>query len=430
MNKISIRIIFGIIAGFAALFAISYLLKQNLLISFFVSVLIVYFIVAKPIKEINNAEDEIFDARSRESNSKKVLMLEKEKRILFEEAKRFRQTLSNINEPILIINSGAKIIFLNDAAKKLFGIKFNGINNDKDKSLFEITRNPEIANIIVSTIESQEQKTKEISFLAGGQTKIFFVNALPVYDEEEGKYFGVITFYDVTDQKKAESIRREFTSNVTHELKTPLTSIVGYADTLLEGAVNDPQNNIKFLKKIKDGSERLSRLIENLLEISKIESGAEYLHKKSCDPKELVAEAVEAVRYKLDVKGIKEEIILSQRSDLMKCDREKIVSVLINFLDNAVKFNKEGGFVKVKVSDAGEEIMFEVTDSGTGISQQDIPRVFERFYMANKSRSKELGGTGLGLAIAKHLIEMHKGKIGVESKEGEGSRFWFSIPKA
>jgi two-component system phosphate regulon sensor histidine kinase PhoR len=238
----------------------------------------------------------------------------------------------------------------------------------------------------------------------------------------------VAVIYDITEIRKLEAIRSEFVANVSHELKTPLTSIKGFVETLLEGALTDKENSRTFLEIIKEHSERLEVIINDLLELSHIESKEIKLEMEKINMSNLTGEIIKEFKSQLNKKNISVHNKLSAEVEA-KVDKEKIRRILMNLIDNAIKFNKEGGHINIYGEIFDKEIRIIIEDSGIGIPQKDIGRIFERFYRVDKARSRQLGGSGLGLSIVKHLVELHGGGVGVESTEGAGSKFWFNLPK-
>jgi two-component system phosphate regulon sensor histidine kinase PhoR len=236
--------------------------------------------------------------------------------------------------------------------------------------------------------------------------------------------------HDITELRKLENVRKEFVANVSHELKTPLTSIKGYAETLLEGALEDPKHNRAFLETIHEHANSLSRLIDDVLDLSTIEAQRVEYRFEPVDFRELTERIVKALEPMAKTKKVSLEIDLPQDLPKVRADREKLAQIVMNLIDNAIKFNKVDGVVRVTGVRNNQEAHFAVSDTGRGISQEDLPRVFERFYRGNKDRSHEIPGTGLGLAIVKHLIEAHQGTVTAESKTGEGSVFRFTLPFA
>jgi len=227
-----------------------------------------------------------------------------------------------------------------------------------------------------------------------------------------------------------ESFRREFIGNLSHELKTPMFSIQGYILTLLDGALDDPQHNEKFLRKAAKGIDRLTALLDDLDSITNLEEGAIPLEVSEFDIVQLTKDVFDI----LEPNSKKENITLklkteAQKPEMVSADRDKITQVLTNLLVNSIKYGSSGGFTEVRFYDMDDNVLIEVKDNGVGIDEQHLDRLFERFYRVDKSRSRHIGGTGLGLAIAKHILEAHGHKISVRSKVGKGSTFSFSLTK-
>ena len=236
---------------------------------------------------------------------------------------------------------------------------------------------------------------------------------------------------EIRDLRQKDSFRKEFIGNLSHELKTPVFSIQGYILTLLEGALEDPENNRKFLMKAAKGVERITLLLQDLDSITKIESGMLKLNKEKFDIVELTREIYDSLEQKAKRSNINLKINNpGQNPVLVNADRSKIAQVLTNLLVNAINYGKEGGYCKVRFYDMDENVLIEVADDGLGISEEHLPRVFERFYRIDKSRSRNVGGSGLGLAIVKHIVEGHGQTINVRSTEGVGSTFSFTLEKA
>jgi len=236
---------------------------------------------------------------------------------------------------------------------------------------------------------------------------------------------------EIRDLRQKDSFRKEFIGNLSHELKTPIFSIQGYILTLLEGALEDPENNRKFLLNAAKGVDRITLLLEDLDSISKIESGLLKLKKEKFDIVELTKEIFDSLEQKAKRNDIKLKINNpGQNPVLVNADRSKIAQVLTNLLVNSLNYGKEGGVCKVRFYDMDENILTEVADDGIGMSEEHLPRVFERFYRVDKSRSRHVGGSGLGLSIVKHIIEGHDQTINVRSTENVGSTFSFTLEKA
>ncbi len=229
--------------------------------------------------------------------------------------------------------------------------------------------------------------------------------------------------------EKLERIRKDFVINVSHELRTPLASIQGYTETLLDGAIDDPVHNVKFLGIIRQNAERLARLTADLLALSRIELGRQKFQFNSYYVHRLIEENCDSMRPMADKKKVEIRVDVWDPKAEVFCDSEAVHQMLANLLDNALKYTPEGGSITVGARPVSEKMVrFSVKDTGVGIPADELPRLFERFYRVDKARSRELGGTGLGLAIVKHLARSHGGEVGVESVVNEGATFWFTLP--
>jgi two-component system, OmpR family, phosphate regulon sensor histidine kinase PhoR len=234
---------------------------------------------------------------------------------------------------------------------------------------------------------------------------------------------------DVTDLRRTERLRRELTANVSHELRTPLTSIKGFAETLLGGAMADETTCRRFLEIIDSEATRLMKLVGDLMDLSRLESRVVTMEPEPVRLDRLVSEALGRIRPQADRNGIALRTGVIP-ADIVMADRDRILQVFTNLLDNAIKFTPEGGMVDLQVDATGCDAVISVADTGQGIPEQHLPRIFDRFYRVEHSRYREGGGTGLGLAIAKHIVEAHGGRITVASRVGQGTTFTFTLPIA
>jgi two-component system phosphate regulon sensor histidine kinase PhoR len=234
--------------------------------------------------------------------------------------------------------------------------------------------------------------------------------------------------HEHAELEKLERVRKDFVINVSHELRTPLASIQGYTETLIDGALNDPDHNMRFLGIIRHNAERLARLTEDLLTLSRIEQKRKKFEFEARVVNGLIQDAFEMVRPIAEKNQIRLCEEPAPEDAVVWCDSEAVSQVLSNLLDNAIKYTPAGGEITVGAHAAGPMVEFFVRDTGFGIPEEDLPRLFERFYRVDKARSRELGGTGLGLSIVKHLVAAHNGAIRVESKVHEGSTFYFTLP--
>ncbi len=326
-------------------------------------------------------------------------------------------------EGVIVVDKADRIVSINPSIEKIFGLSKKDV---EAKFFLEAIRNNDIAEVVKNVLAQGRPLSTEIT-LVYPVRRIFEVNATPIFDNEAVNGC-LVVIHDITEIRRLETVRSDFVANVSHELKTPLTSIKGFVETLLEGALDDKKNNRNFLKIIQEHADRLDRLVDDLLSLSHLESKEIVLRRSDCNLYRLVEEVASGFASQLKKKGIEIKNELPQDLSL-KADKARLEQVFINFIDNGIKFNKENGFIKIGSRQTDGEVRIGIEDSGIGIPQKDIPRIFERFYRVDKARSRELGGTGLGLSIVKHIVELHGGRVGVESSEGFGSTFWFVLPR-
>jgi two-component system phosphate regulon sensor histidine kinase PhoR len=333
--------------------------------------------------------------------------------------------LANMVSGVIFIRQDGTIDLINPAARKILRIETK-VTNDCQK--VEVICNDQLSKLIDKALENRKTVKKDLLILSP-QEKNVEVNITPITGREDSKLGAVVVLHDITEFRKLEMIRSDFIANVSHELKTPVTSLKGYAETLLDGALDDPETAREFVGIILTESERLRLLINDLLELSKIESVGDQVRWQKIDVKTLLRSLEVKFKPQLEARQIELNFILPEKLPYAWGDYSMIEQVLINLTDNAIKYSQIGGKVKIAVSDQADGILFEVVDSGPGIPVDDLSRVFERFYRVDKGRSRKQGGTGLGLAIAKHLLEIHGTQIKVESTLGQGSRFYFFLGK-
>jgi two-component system phosphate regulon sensor histidine kinase PhoR len=326
-------------------------------------------------------------------------------------------------EGVIVVDKTTRIVSVNPAIEKAFGI----VNKDvAGMTLLEAIRNNDIAEAIDASLRTMASISTETT-LIHPERRIFEITATPIPDRSAAAG-SLVVIHDITEMRRLETVRSDFVANVSHELKTPLTSIKGFVETLLEGALEDREHNRTFLKIIQNHAERLNHLVDDLLSLSHLESGEIKLERKYFNIRLKFEEIVSGFKSPLTRMNIRVKNELPADLSIM-ADEDKMEHVLINLIDNAIKFNKVDGSIRIYSRDLNGEIEIGVEDTGIGIADRDISRVFERFYRVDKARSRELGGTGLGLSIVKHIVELHHGSVGVESTEGVGSRFWFILPR-
>lgn len=315
------------------------------------------------------------------------------------------------------------------------------IVNRKFLSLFNKEKNDYIGRLyydVFDNIEIQEtvqeaflyEKNRKHSFTFQGELgeRHIEVVGAPIFDERKILKGTVILLYDISELKNLSLMRKDFVANVSHELKTPITSIRGFAETLLDTDPKDEKVEKKFLNIISEESRRLQYLIEDLLALSTLEKDNHQLFLDKVDVSTLVEEVSPMLIHQAHSRDVSLEINIDKRYEIM-ADREEVKQVLINLLGNAINYTPEKGQVVLYVTDEKEYIAIHVQDTGIGVSQADIPRLFERFYRVDKARSRNTGGTGLGLSIVKHIVELHEGKLTVESEVDKGSTFSAWFPK-
>ena len=289
--------------------------------------------------------------------------------------------------------------------------------------LTDATRDPAVNNAFRRALEQKAPVELRVE-IADREHHSFQLNVAPL-----GGELAVGVFFDISQLERLERVRREFFSNLSHELRTPLTAILAYADTLEAGGFDDPQNGKRFIEKLHKHATRMSKLISDISDLSAIESGEIHIALEPIRLRRAVADIIalaEARRRDCAV-----SFCLSVPENLIvQADRSRLEQILSNLIDNAVKFNRPGGLVTVKAETIGEKAVVVIEDTGVGIPASDLPRIFERLYRADRSRSSRIEGTGLGLAIVKHLIQAHCGEITATSELGRGSQFTFTLPIA
>lgn len=325
--------------------------------------------------------------------------------------------LSNMQEGMILLKADGTIFGMNTHAGRILGIT----SYREGATLIEICRDP---GLIRMTENAENGKADEQILDFNG--RIYQVSVTPVKDETDSVIRGMtLVFFDVTDKEISEKLRREFTANVSHELKTPLHSISGYAELLKDGVVKT-EDIRPFADKIYKESQRTIRMVGDIISLSHLDEGAEEVQWEMTDVGQIAVEAVERLRPEADEGAVK--INLDCHPASMKAKPALIREIMTNLIDNAIKYNKKGGYVNVKVKsfDGGTEIIVE--DNGIGIPKEDQPRIFERFYRVDKSHSREIGGTGLGLSIVKHAVLIHNGSIDLQSAPGEGTKITIHFP--
>lgn len=376
--------------------------------------------IVKPLNEIdldhplsNEGYDELAPFLRRIDSQQKQLRRQKTR--LEQKQAELDTIIGSMSEGMVLLNEHGKIVSINPAAMALLGVEKSPVGAD----MLTVSRNLSLNDILRQTL--QGQSVVETVSLETGQYQI---SASPIMSE--GKVAGAaLCFFDVTEKEKAEQMRREFTSNVSHELKTPLHSISGYAELLQNNMVKQG-DIVPFAGKIYREAQRMTSLVEDILSLSHLDEGAEDMEWIEVDLYELAAKAIAG----LEAEAKAAEVKMSLHGEYCSLHGipQLLHSILYNLCDNAIKYNKNGGEVTVSVERQDADAVLTVSDTGIGIPAQEQARIFERFYRVDKSRSKEVGGTGLGLSIVKHAVLIHHGTIEVDSEVDEGTTITVRLP--
>lgn len=326
----------------------------------------------------------------------------------------FNAITSNMSEGLIVLNKDGVVVSLNTAARKIFEAEEDSIGKD----FLTIDRTPEISRAIKETLSGKKQ---ELEYEKNGRNYDLCINKIVEKDEVIGVLLLAI---DNTEKIQAEQNRREFTANVSHELKTPLQSIIGSAD-LIESGLVKPEDMPRFIGHIKTDAARLVSLVSDIIRLSQLDENTE-MNRENVDALSVAKEALEMVGPIAESRNI--SLTIKGEPAPLTSVHKLLYDIIYNLCDNAVKYNKKGGFVKVDVKTAGDKVQVAVSDNGVGIAPADQSRVFERFYRVDKSHSRESGGTGLGLSIVKHAVAYLKGSISLESTLGKGTTITVSFP--
>jgi two-component system, OmpR family, phosphate regulon sensor histidine kinase PhoR len=345
---------------------------------------------------------------------------------LRKEKNRVAAILEGMRAGVLVIDSEGRITLMNPVLRRILQAD---LKESLGRKLIEVVRNAELKNILDRVLADKKEATAIVE-MALGTRRSFEVVAVPLVEAGPTSGGVVAVLHDITRLKELEAIRKDFVANVSHELRTPLTSIRGFAETLLDGALEDRNNNRRFVEIIKSHALRLSELTMDLLTLATLESDSFQLKPEGIDLPALVHEVLESFRPLGLTKRQELEAVIEPGLPQIRADRDRIRQVLINLLDNAVKFTAEEGKIslEVRLNAEGTGVEMHIKDRGIGIPSSDLPRIFERFYRVDKARSREQGGTGLGLAIVKHIVEAHRGHVSVKSTLGQGSDFCVTLP--
>ena len=334
-----------------------------------------------------------------------------------------RQTLFNsMVEGVVLLDRSDRIQLVNQSLEKQFMLSVDV----RGQTLAEAFRRPELTQLL-ARLETERKVLSCDLEIGGNEARSFEVSASMVLDREGRPQGSIFVFHDLTRIRQLENTRREFVANVSHELRTPLSLIKGYVETLLDGAMTDPELTAKFLRTIERHSNRLTNLIEDLLTISRLESGQITLQLKTIPLRPFASSLMAEMQSRAQERGT---ALVNEIPEQLhgRADPDRLEQVFVNLVENAIKYGRAKGRVVVKGRAVNGHVELCVADDGPGIPLEARERVFERFYRVDRARSRESGGTGLGLAIVKHIVQSHGGKVWLESEPGNGAQFYFTLP--
>ena len=334
--------------------------------------------------------------------------------------------LGAMQDGLLVVDARSRIMLMNRPFEKLFELRDPAVG----VPLIEAVRHATLDELIVETLRTGEVMRSELS-VADSRThseRHIEVSAVPIKKADDEMSGAVVLFHDITELKQLDQIRREFVANVSHELRTPLSILRGYIEVLLDEPETSREELTRILSIMERHSKRLRRLVDDLLSLAQLESSQAKLELSVVRVDELFNNLIRDWKEKLATKNLKVIVDLTPEAFTLHADGTRLEEVLHNLLDNAVKFSRENGQIHLQAVRRDSEMVLSVADNGLGIGKEHLPRIFERFYRADKARSRELGGTGLGLAIVKHIAQLHGGRVEAESEPGHGTTIRVVLP--
>lgn len=328
--------------------------------------------------------------------------------------------LSAMQDGLLVVDRNRRVVLVNPAFCDLFKIGEDSLG----APLLESVRDPAVEQIVGETFRQRQPSQGELMI---GRRE-FQMASVPMGNDNGEITGAVVLFHDITELKRADEIRRDFVANVSHELRTPLSILRGYIETMLDDPKMPRVECARILEVMDQHSKRLGLLANDLLTLAQLESGSSSLQLNVIDLNQFFAGLVRDWKKKFAAKSLDVAVDVPPGFPIIRADETRLREVFDNLLDNAVKYSSNKGKVRLQAARRGDEIVFSVSDDGIGIGQEDLPRIFERFYRADKARSRELGGTGLGLSIVKHIVQLHGGSVEAESELGKGATIRISLP--
>lgn len=339
---------------------------------------------------------------------------------------RLSTLIESIGSGLILIDNRGYIILINKAYKEIFDVN---PNQYLYKEYYAVLEHNEVTKLVEEIFMTEQKVIRQMLLPLAIERRYFEVFGAPIIGTNNEWKGVLLVFHDITEIKKLEQMRKNFVANVSHELKTPITSIKGFSETLLDGAMKDEATLEAFLSIILKESDRLQSLIQELLDLSKIEQQGFQLNMEKVDIMHLLEEIRMMLKGKAEEKEIFLKIVPRDTGLFVNGDYYRLKQVFINLVSNAINYTPLGGHIEIAVIEKETKVLIQIKDTGVGIEKKEIPRIFERFYRVDNSRSRNSGGTGLGLAIVKHIVEAHKGSISVQSEVDKGSTFTISLEK-
>lgn len=332
-----------------------------------------------------------------------------------------------MQDGLLVTDTHHRVTLVNRTFQQLFGLRENFFIG---QPLLEVVRDPGLDQLIRETLQTGAPHRSELSIPDSQSNSLrrMQLSAVAMKNDSDGTTGAVVLFHDITQLKQADDIRRDFVANVSHELRTPLSILHGYIETLLDDLQTSPDELARILEVMKRHSNRLGVLVDDLLTLAQLESTNPNLQLSNVRLSELFAAIVRDWAKKFAEKKLSVDVSVASDLPSIRADEARLQEVLYNLLDNTLKYSRPGGKIRLQAQKHGDEIALIVSDTGVGIGEADLPRIFERFYRADKARSRELGGTGLGLSIVKHIAQMHGGRVEAESELGRGTTIRVMLP--
>jgi two-component system phosphate regulon sensor histidine kinase PhoR len=326
---------------------------------------------------------------------------------------------------LVVVDDLRRVRLMNREFRRVFGVEEDVFGG----TLLELIRHASVDRLVMEAIRAGEPQRESIQMSRGSsEGREMEVSAVPLGENSARMGGAVVLFRDVTKLQQMEEMRREFVANVSHELRTPLSIFRGYLETLLDDPQQPPGELLRILEIMERHSDRLNALVEDVLSLARLESPGAELDLSEVDLAELLQSTMRDWEKRFEARQLKSHLDVPGSLPLLQADENRLQEVIYNLLDNAVKYSQPGGTISLRAAVAGNRVRISVTDQGIGIREADLPRIFERFYRADKGRSRELGGTGLGLSIVKHIVQLHGGAVEAESEPGKSTTIGVLLP--